>query len=38
MCPAEAQALMAENNIRHLPVVGDGKRLAGLITRRNGWR
>ncbi|GEM_PF-357218 len=28
-----AQALMAENGIRHLPVVGDGKRLAGLITR-----
>ncbi|MEZ4727924.1 MAG: CBS domain-containing protein [Caldilineaceae bacterium] len=30
---SEAQALMAENNIRHLPVVGDGKRLVGLITR-----
>ena len=30
---SEAQALMAENNIRHLPIVGDGKRLAGLITR-----
>jgi acetoin utilization protein AcuB len=25
---------MAENKIRHLPVVGDGKRLLGLITRR----
>lgn len=30
---SEAQALMAENNIRHLPIVGDGKRLTGLITR-----
>lgn len=33
MRASEAQALMAENNIRHLPVVGDGKHLAGLITR-----
>jgi len=33
MRASEAQALMAENNVRHLPVVGDGKRLAGLITR-----
>jgi acetoin utilization protein AcuB len=31
---AEAQQIMAENKIRHLPVVGDGKRLAGLITRQ----
>ncbi|MFQ5419356.1 MAG: CBS domain-containing protein, partial [Anaerolineae bacterium] len=30
---AEAQKIMSENNVRHLPVVGDGKRLAGLITR-----
>ena len=29
----EAQKLMGENNIRHLPVVGDGKRLLGLVTR-----
>lgn len=29
----EAQQIMAENRIRHLPVVGDGKRLQGLITR-----
>jgi len=29
----EAQNLMIENNVRHLPVVGDGKRLLGLITR-----
>ena len=29
----EAQKLMGESNIRHLPVVGDGKRLLGLITR-----
>jgi len=31
----EAQQLMAENHIRHLPVVGDGKRLQGLITQRS---
>lgn len=30
----EAQKIMAENNIRHLPVVGSGKRLLGLVTRR----
>lgn len=29
----EAQKLMLENKIRHLPVVGDGKRLVGLVTR-----
>lgn len=29
----EAQNLMIENNVRHLPVVADGKRLLGLITR-----
>ena len=29
----EAQKMMGENNIRHLVVVGDGKRLLGLITR-----
>jgi len=28
----EAQRIMAANNIRHLPVVVDGKRLEGLIT------
>ena len=28
-----AQQLMADNNVRHLPVVEDGKRLVGLITR-----
>lgn len=31
---AEAQRLMSENHIRHLPVVGDGKRLLGLLTRQ----
>lgn len=31
---AEARHLMSENNIRHLPVAGDGKRLLGLITRQ----
>ena len=30
----EAQRFMGENNIRHLPIVGDGKRLLGLITRQ----
>jgi acetoin utilization protein AcuB len=30
----EAQQIMAENKIRHLPVVGDGKRFLGLITRQ----
>ena len=30
---AEAQQVMRENKIRHLPVCGDGKRLEGLITR-----
>jgi acetoin utilization protein AcuB len=30
---AEAQKLMVESKVRHLPVVGDGKRLLGLITR-----
>jgi acetoin utilization protein AcuB len=29
----EAQNLMIENKVRHIPVVGDGKRLLGLITR-----
>ncbi|MFQ5400583.1 MAG: CBS domain-containing protein [Anaerolineae bacterium] len=29
----EAQKIMSENKVRHLPVVGDGKRLVGLITR-----
>ena len=29
----EAQALMAEAKVRHLPIVESGKRLVGLITR-----
>lgn len=29
----KAQNLMIENKVRHLPVVGDGKRILGLITR-----
>ncbi|MCP5096358.1 MAG: CBS domain-containing protein [Chloroflexi bacterium] len=29
----EAQKVMGESSIRHIPVVGDGKRLLGLITR-----
>ncbi|MDF1500050.1 MAG: CBS domain-containing protein [Anaerolineales bacterium] len=32
---AKAQTLMIENKVRHLPVVRDGKRLVGLITREN---
>ncbi len=28
----DAQRIMMENNIRHMPVVGDGKRLKGLLT------
>lgn len=30
---SEAEKLMVENNVRHLPVVESGKRLVGLITR-----
>ena len=32
---SEAQQIMTENNIRHLPVTGSGKRLKGLITRQS---
>ena len=32
---AEAQKIMIENNIRHLPVTGKGKRLQGLVTRES---
>lgn len=35
MSIVEAQRLMGENNIRHLPVVGEGKRLLGLVTRHS---
>ena len=31
---AEAQKIMSENKVRHLPVIGDGKKLLGLITRQ----
>ena len=34
MSIVEAQRFMGANNIRHLPVVGDGKRLLGLVTRQ----
>ena len=34
MSIVEAQRYMGENNIRHLPVVGGGKRLLGLVTRQ----
>ncbi|MFU8773083.1 MAG: CBS and ACT domain-containing protein [Anaerolineales bacterium] len=30
----EAQRIMVENKIRHLPVAGSGKRLLGLVTRQ----
>jgi acetoin utilization protein AcuB len=30
----DAQRIMAENRVRHLPVVTDGKRLLGLLTRQ----
>lgn len=35
MLASQAQQLMAENGIRHLPVNGPGKRLEGLITRNS---
>jgi acetoin utilization protein AcuB len=35
MSIVEAQRFMGENNIRHLPIVGDGKRLLGLVTRQS---
>jgi acetoin utilization protein AcuB len=35
MSIVEAQSIMTEANIRHLPVVESGKRLIGLITRAN---
>ena len=34
MSLVEARRYMWENNLRHLPVVGDGKRLLGLVTRQ----
>jgi acetoin utilization protein AcuB len=33
MSIVEAQGIMAETRIRHLPVIEQGKRLAGLLTR-----
>ena len=35
MSIVEAQRYMGENNIRHLPIVGGGKRLLGLVTRQS---
>lgn len=35
MSIVEAQRFMGENDIRHLPIVGDGKRLLGLVTRQS---
>ena len=32
MAASEAQKIMVDNNIRHLPVAESGKRLAGLLT------
>ncbi|MCB0165905.1 MAG: CBS domain-containing protein [Anaerolineae bacterium] len=34
MSAAEAEHIMTENLIRHLPVVADGKKLVGLVTRQ----
>lgn len=34
MSVVEAQRYMGENNIRHLPIVGKGKQLLGLVTRQ----
>ena len=34
MLATEAQQILSENHIRHLPVVESGKRLAGLVTRQ----
>lgn len=34
MSVVEAQGIMAETKVRHLPVVGKGKQLLGLITRQ----
>jgi acetoin utilization protein AcuB len=31
---ADAQRLMVDNHIRHLPVVADGKQLQGMVTRQ----
>jgi len=30
---AKAQQIMLENKVRHLPVIDDGKRILGLVTR-----
>lgn len=35
MSISEVQHYMSDNNLRHLPVVGDGKRLLGLVTRQS---
>jgi acetoin utilization protein AcuB len=35
MAVTEAQALMREKNIRHLPIVDEEKKLVGLITQRS---
>jgi acetoin utilization protein AcuB len=33
MSIVDARRYMGENRVRHLPIVGDGKRLQGLVTR-----
>lgn len=33
MAATEAQKMMQESHVRHLPVVGSGKKLLGLVTR-----
>jgi acetoin utilization protein AcuB len=34
MSVVEAQRYMVQNGIRHLPIIGQGKRLTGLVTRQ----
>jgi len=31
----DARKLMAEHNVRHIPVVGEGRRLEGLLSQRD---
>jgi CBS-domain-containing membrane protein len=31
-CPSEALSIMATNRFRHLPIVGDGMKLDGMLS------
>jgi acetoin utilization protein AcuB len=35
MSISEVQQFMTKNNLRHLPVIGDGKRFLGLVTKQS---